>query len=118
MKEKYREVVDLLRDANEEIRKGRKRTYPGIGKQTGMFSLPAQQRGQFSVEFSVYKVLSYCYRLEQSYVNNIFLVPLLTNSTFSYRIKYIGLSVVSYWLFVTLFELCGNRRNVNVSSIM
>ena len=49
LKEKYREVVDLLRDANEEIRKGRKRTYPGIGKQTGMFNLPAQQRGQLSV---------------------------------------------------------------------
>ena len=50
LKEKYREVVDLLRDANEEIRKGRKRTYPGMGKQTGMFSLPAHQKGQASVQ--------------------------------------------------------------------
>ena len=32
LKEKYREVLDLLRDANEEIRRGRKRTYPGAGK--------------------------------------------------------------------------------------
>ena len=46
LKEKYREVVDLLRDANEEIRKGRKRTYPGMGKQTGMFSLQNQMKGQ------------------------------------------------------------------------
>ena len=46
LKEKYREVVDLLRDANEEIRKGRKRTYPGMGKQTGMFSMQTQIKGQ------------------------------------------------------------------------
>ena len=48
LKEKYREVVDLLRDANEEIRKGRKRTYPGMGKQTGMFSAAAYQKGECS----------------------------------------------------------------------
>ena len=38
-----------------------------------------------SVQFSVYRVLSYCYRLEQSYVNNIFLVSCLTYETFLYR---------------------------------
>ena len=55
LKEKYREVVDLLRDANEEIRKGRKRTYPGMGKQSGMFPGATYQKG----ESSVYKALGY-----------------------------------------------------------
>jgi len=46
LKDKYREVVDLLRDANEEIKRSRKRTYPGMGKHSvaGMFSLPIMQR--------------------------------------------------------------------------
>jgi len=43
LKDKYREVVELLRDANEEIKKSRKKTYPGMGRHnlSGMFSLPA-----------------------------------------------------------------------------
>ena len=51
LKEKYREVVELLRDANEEIRRSRKKTYPGMGKHSvsGMFSLPAaMQKGQLT----------------------------------------------------------------------
>lgn len=46
LKDKYREVVELLRDANEEIKKSRKKTYPGMGRHSisGMFSLPAMQR--------------------------------------------------------------------------
>ena len=47
LKEKYREVLDLLRDANEEIRRGRKRTYPGAGKHsvTSMFSAQMSSTG-------------------------------------------------------------------------
>eukprot|EP00092_Neocalanus_flemingeri_P012790 GFUD01013782.1.p1 GENE.GFUD01013782.1~~GFUD01013782.1.p1 ORF type:complete len:1377 (+),score=309.96 GFUD01013782.1:584-4714(+) len=46
LKDKYREVVELLRDANEEIKRSRKKTYPGMGKHSvsGMFSLPIMQR--------------------------------------------------------------------------
>ena len=42
LKDKYREVVELLRDTQEQLRTSRKRTYPGIGKHSvsGMFSLP------------------------------------------------------------------------------
>ena len=45
LKDKYREVVELLRDAQEDLRRSRKRTYPGMGRQTGMFSLP-NHRGE------------------------------------------------------------------------
>ena len=45
LKDKYREVVELLRDAQEDLRRSRKRTYPGMGRQTGMFSLP-NNRGE------------------------------------------------------------------------
>ena len=41
LKEKYREVVSLLRDANEEIRRGRKRGYPGAGQHTVASMFPA-----------------------------------------------------------------------------
>ena len=43
IKEKYREVVYLLRDAQEECKRNRKRTYPGVGshKLPGIFSLPS-----------------------------------------------------------------------------
>jgi len=45
LKDKYREVVELLRDANEEIKRSRKKTYPGMGKHAveNMFSLPNMQ---------------------------------------------------------------------------
>ena len=47
LKDKYREVVELLRDAQEDLRRSRKRTYPGMGKQTGMFtSLPLNKGNQ------------------------------------------------------------------------
>ena len=41
-------MVDLLRDANEEIRKGRKRTYPGAGKHSvpSIFSSQSSQKGK------------------------------------------------------------------------
>ena len=41
LKEKYREVVSLLRDANEEIRRGRKRGYPGAGQHAVATMFPA-----------------------------------------------------------------------------
>ena len=39
LKDKYREVVELLRDAQTELKKNRKKSYPGIGKHSvsGMF---------------------------------------------------------------------------------
>jgi hypothetical protein len=43
LKDKYREVVELLRAAQEDARRSRKRTYPGLGRQTGMFSLPVDR---------------------------------------------------------------------------
>ena len=47
LKDKYREVVELLRDAQEDLRRSRKRSYPGMGKQTGMFtSLPLNKGNQ------------------------------------------------------------------------
>jgi hypothetical protein len=49
LKDKYREVVELLRDAQEDARRSRKRTYPGLGRQTGMFSLPAD-RGEAGLD--------------------------------------------------------------------
>ena len=53
LKDKYREVVELLRDAQEDLRRSRKRTYPGMGKQTGMFtSLPLNKGNQLRrIEF-------------------------------------------------------------------
>ena len=38
-KEKYREVVDLLRDTQNELKTAKKRSYPGMGehKVSGMF---------------------------------------------------------------------------------
>ena len=63
LKEKYREVVDLLRDANEEIRRGRKRTYPGAGKHSvpSIFSTQPSQKGEkrklFVKFFSLIKIL-------------------------------------------------------------
>ena len=39
--------MELLRDAQEDLRRSRKRTYPGMGKQTGMFtSLPLNKGNQ------------------------------------------------------------------------
>ena len=36
-----------MRDAQEDLRRSRKRTYPGMGKQTGMFtSLPLNKGNQ------------------------------------------------------------------------
>ena len=42
-KEKYREIADLLHDTQEELKKSRKRTYPGAGQHSiaGMFTTPA-----------------------------------------------------------------------------
>ena len=42
-KEKYREIADLLHDTQEELKKSRKRTYPGVGSHSiaGMFTSPA-----------------------------------------------------------------------------
>ena len=53
LKDKYREVVELLRDAQEDLRRSRKRSYPGMGKQTGMFtSLPLNKGNQLRrIEF-------------------------------------------------------------------
>ena len=58
LKEKYREVVDLLRDANEEIRRGRKRTYPGAGKHSvpSIFSTQPSQKGENRTEKTVCEV--------------------------------------------------------------
>ena len=51
LKDKYREVVELLRDAQEDLRRSRKRTYPGMGKQTGMFtSLPLNKGNQLGLK--------------------------------------------------------------------
>ena len=39
--------MELLRDAQEDLKRSRKRTYPGMGKQTGMFtSLPLNKGNQ------------------------------------------------------------------------
>lgn len=45
-KEKYREVADLLHDTQEELKKSRKRTYPGAGSHSiaGMFTSPAKAK--------------------------------------------------------------------------
>ena len=47
LKEKYKEVVNLLRDANEEIRKGQKTSYPGVGRHSlsDMFTDEKSKRG-------------------------------------------------------------------------
>ena len=52
LKEKYREVVSLLRDANEEIRRGRKRGYPGAGQHAvaSMFPAPSHAPAQHTGE--------------------------------------------------------------------
>jgi len=61
LKDKYREVVELLRDANEEIKRSRKKTYPGMGKHAveGMFSLPSVPResGDDSLQAELYSSL-------------------------------------------------------------
>ena len=48
LKEKYREVVERLREANDEIRRGRKRGYPGLGSHSvqSMFPQPHSKPGE------------------------------------------------------------------------
>lgn len=47
-KEKYREIVDLLHDTQDELKKSRKRTYPGLGQHSlpGMFAASGAQTDQ------------------------------------------------------------------------
>ena len=48
MKDKYREVVELLRDTQEELKKSKKKSYPGMGKHsvTGMFPSSSAKQGE------------------------------------------------------------------------
>merc|ERR1711971_918715 len=57
LKDKYREVVELLRDAQEDLRRSRKRTYPGMGKQTGMFTSLPLNKGDDSLQAEIHSSL-------------------------------------------------------------
>ena len=54
LKEKYKEVVNLLRDANEEIRKGQKSTYPGVGRHSisDMLTDEKSKKGRHTLSFA------------------------------------------------------------------
>merc|ERR550534_2917107 len=57
LKDKYREVVELLRDAQEDLRRSRKRSYPGMGKQTGMFTSLPLNKGDDSLQAEIHSSL-------------------------------------------------------------